>query len=36
MSQMIVFLPLAMLYEFSIVVSGRVFKRQQRMKDDWE
>lgn len=29
MSQMIVFLPLAMLYEFSILISKRVYKREQ-------
>lgn len=36
MSQMIVFLPLCALYEFSIVISSRVFKRQQEKDQNWE
>lgn len=35
MSQMIVFLPLAFLYEFSVVISVRVFKRQQEKDKNW-
>ncbi|MDF2190795.1 twin-arginine translocase subunit TatC [Paraflavitalea sp. CAU 1676] len=35
MSQMIVFLPLAFLYEFSIIISVRVFKRQQEKDKNW-
>jgi len=35
MSQMIVFLPLAFLYEFSILISVRVFKRQQEKDKNW-
>ena len=34
-SQMIVFLPLVLLYEFSIIVSGRVYKRDQKKQGDW-
>jgi len=30
MSQMIVFVPLALLYEFSVIISNRVFKEQER------
>ncbi|MFT3825926.1 MAG: twin-arginine translocase subunit TatC [Chitinophagaceae bacterium] len=36
MSQMIVFLPLALLYEFSIIVSSRVFKKLKEREDKWE
>lgn len=36
MSQMIVFLPLALLYEFSIVISSRVSKRQEEKDKNWE
>jgi sec-independent protein translocase protein TatC len=36
MSQMIVFLPLCALYEFSVVISARVFKRQQEKDRNWE
>jgi len=36
MSQMIVFIPLAFLYEFSVIISKRVFKREQeKAKRDW-
>lgn len=35
MSQMIVFLPLCALYEFSIVISRRVFKRQEAKDKEW-
>ncbi|WP_276479728.1 twin-arginine translocase subunit TatC [Paraflavitalea pollutisoli] len=35
MSQMIVFLPLAFLYEFSVIISVRVFKRQQEKDKNW-
>lgn len=35
MSQMIVFLPLAFLYEFSILISKRVFKREQEKARDF-
>jgi sec-independent protein translocase protein TatC len=36
MSQMIVFLPLVFLYEFSIVVSNRVFKKIKAEDDKWK
>lgn len=36
MSQMIVFLPLCALYEFSVVISARVFKRQQERDQNWD
>jgi sec-independent protein translocase protein TatC len=36
MSQMIVFLPLCALYEFSVLISARVFKRQQEKDQNWE
>jgi sec-independent protein translocase protein TatC len=35
MSQMIVFLPLAFLYEFSILISVRVFKSEQKKARDF-
>jgi sec-independent protein translocase protein TatC len=36
MSQMIVFIPLALLYEFSVLISKRVFKREEeKAKRDW-
>ncbi|MBO9565873.1 MAG: twin-arginine translocase subunit TatC [Niastella sp.] len=35
MSQMIVFLPLAFLYEFSIVISKRVFKKEEEKARDF-
>lgn len=35
MSQMIVFLPLAFLYEFSVVISKRVYKREQEKAKNW-
>lgn len=35
MSQMIVFLPLAFLYEFSILISVRVFKSEQKKSQDF-
>lgn len=36
MSQMIVFIPLAFLYEFSVLISKRVFKNEQeKAKRDW-
>ncbi|WP_350340053.1 twin-arginine translocase subunit TatC [Paraflavitalea speifideaquila] len=36
MSQMIVFIPLAILYEFSVLISKRVYKREQeKAKRDW-
>lgn len=35
MSQMIVFIPLALLYEFSVVISKRVYKEEQRKMDEW-
>lgn len=36
MSQMIVFLPLCALYEFSVMISSRVFKRQQERDQNWD
>lgn len=36
MSQMIVFLPLCALYEFSVVISARVFKRQEEKDRNWQ
>jgi sec-independent protein translocase protein TatC len=35
-SQMIVFLPLLFLYELSVIVSKRVYKRQQQEDDNWQ
>jgi sec-independent protein translocase protein TatC len=35
-SQMIVFLPLCFLYELSVIVSKRVFRRDQEASDNWE
>lgn len=36
MSQMIVFIPLAMLYEFSIFISNRIFKRMEEKEKNWK
>lgn len=36
MSQMIVFLPLAFLYEFSIMISKRVHRRMEQKAKEWE
>lgn len=36
MSQMIVFIPLALLYEFSILISKRVFKREEEKSKNWQ
>jgi sec-independent protein translocase protein TatC len=35
-SQMIVFLPLLFLYELSVIVSKRVYKRDQEEQDNWQ
>ncbi|MES2648637.1 MAG: twin-arginine translocase subunit TatC [Bacteroidota bacterium] len=35
MSQMIVVLPLIILYEFSVIVSGRVFKQELKKEAEW-
>jgi sec-independent protein translocase protein TatC len=35
-SQMIVFLPLVFLYELSVIVSKRVFKKDQEEQDNWQ
>ena len=35
MSQMIVFIPLFLLYEIGVVVSGRVYKRLQKRANEW-
>lgn len=34
-SQMIVFLPLLMLYEVSVLISVRVYKQEQKKQDEW-
>jgi len=36
MSQMIVFIPLVLLYEFSVIISKRVFKEEERKMKEWE
>jgi sec-independent protein translocase protein TatC len=36
MSQMIVFVPLAILYEFSVVISKRIYKAEQKKMKEWE
>jgi sec-independent protein translocase protein TatC len=33
---MIVFLPLVLLYELSVIVSKRVYKREQEEQDNWQ
>jgi sec-independent protein translocase protein TatC len=35
MSQMIVFIPLFLLYEIGVIVSGRVYKRMQKRANEW-
>jgi sec-independent protein translocase protein TatC len=35
-SQMIVFLPLVFLYELSVIVSRRVYKKDQEEQDNWQ
>jgi sec-independent protein translocase protein TatC len=35
MSQMIVFIPLFILYEIGVIVSGRVYKRLQKRANEW-
>lgn len=35
MSQMVVVLPLVSLYEFSIVLSGRVYRQEQKRMEEW-
>jgi sec-independent protein translocase protein TatC len=36
MSQMIVFVPLAVLYEFSVIISKRIHKAQEKRNKEWE
>jgi sec-independent protein translocase protein TatC len=36
MSQMIVFVPLAILYEFSVLISKRIYKAEQKKMKEWE
>lgn len=36
MSQMIVFVPLAILYEFSVMISGRIYRAEQKKMKEWE
>jgi sec-independent protein translocase protein TatC len=36
MSQMIVFIPLILLYELSIIVSKRVYTTEQKKWQEWE
>jgi sec-independent protein translocase protein TatC len=36
MSQMIVFIPLAILYELSVLISKRIFKTEQKKMKEWE
>jgi len=36
MSQMIVTIPLALLYELSISISKRVYKREEKKWEEWE
>ncbi|MET0244577.1 MAG: twin-arginine translocase subunit TatC [Flavitalea sp.] len=36
MSQLIVFVPLAILYELSVLISVRIFKAEQKKMKDWE
>ena len=36
MSQMIVFIPLVLLYELSIIVSRRVYTKEQKKWQEWE
>ena len=36
MSQMIVFVPLAILYEFSVLISNRIYKADQKKMKEWE
>jgi sec-independent protein translocase protein TatC len=36
MSQLIVFVPLAILYEFSVVISKRIYKAEEKRMKEWE
>lgn len=36
MSQLIVFVPLAILYEFSVLISNRIYKAEQKKMKEWE
>jgi sec-independent protein translocase protein TatC len=35
MSQLIVFVPLWLLYELSIIVSARVYKKEEEEEEEW-